>query len=51
MIKNHKNSKLDQFDKLNEELQEAFFCEMGINVIWVDDHAEIPEIIEEIRTK
>ncbi len=37
------------FESVNEELQESFFNELGINVIWVDDYDEIPDILKRIK--
>ncbi|KST88943.1 USG protein [Lactococcus lactis subsp. lactis] len=40
---------LDSFEQVNEELQESFFRELGVNIIWFDDFNEIPELIKEIK--
>ena len=37
------------FEGVNESLQELFFEEMGINVIWVDEYSEVPEILRQIK--
>lgn len=38
------------FEGVNESLQELFFEEMGINVIWVDDYSEVPEILRQMKS-
>ncbi len=37
------------FENVNEALQESFFKELGVNIIWVDNYAEIPSIIKQIK--
>ncbi|SDF86862.1 SIR2-like domain-containing protein [Paenibacillus sp. cl6col] len=37
------------FDTVNQKLQEEYYKELGLNVIWVDDYSEIPSILEKIR--
>lgn len=37
------------FNHVNEELQESFFKELGINIIWVDSFDEIPLILNNIK--
>ncbi|SFM04900.1 SIR2 family protein [Halanaerobium salsuginis] len=39
---------IEKFDLVNRKLQEEFFKELGLNVIWVEEHKEIPEIIAKI---
>ncbi len=38
-----------KFEQINEELQESFYKELGVNVIWVDEYREIPSIIKSIK--
>lgn len=40
---------IKSFQNANETLQESFFKELGINVLWVDDYAEIPNILKAIK--
>ncbi|RFA31969.1 hypothetical protein CAI16_19415 [Virgibacillus dokdonensis] len=37
------------FNHVNEELQESFFKELGINIIWVDSFDDIPLILNRIK--
>ncbi|MBO0425859.1 SIR2 family protein [Enterococcus faecium] len=41
--------KLLNFEQVNEELQESFFRELGVNIVWYDDHVEIPKLLETIK--
>lgn len=49
MKESDKVESLKSFENVHESLQESFFKESGINVIWVDEFSEIPEIIKEIK--
>lgn len=40
---------IKSFENVNEALQESFFKELGINIIWFDDFAEIPSILKQIK--
>ncbi len=42
-------SNIEKFDTVNQKLQEEYYKELGLNVIWVDDYDEIPSILEKIR--
>lgn len=44
-----KDSALKSFEHVNESLQESFFQELGINIIWVNDYSEIPSILKQIK--
>lgn len=44
-----KENVLSSFNIINSDLQEKFFEQLGINIIWVEDYNEIPDIIESIR--
>lgn len=37
------------FERSNESLQESFFNEIGVNIIWVDDYNEIPLLLKKIK--
>ena len=40
---------LKTFTVVNQELQESFFRDLGLNVIWFDEYSEIPKILDSIR--
>ena len=40
---------IKSFEKVNESLQESFFKEIGVNVIWIDEFAEIPILLKQIK--
>lgn len=40
---------IKSFERVNESLQESFFRELGINVIWIDTFNEIPIILKQIK--
>lgn len=40
---------IKSFERVNETLQESFFKELGVNVIWIDDFSEIPTILKQIK--
>lgn len=40
---------LKTFTVVNQDLQESFFRELGLNVIWFDEYSEIPKILDSIR--
>lgn len=40
---------LSSFNVINTDLQEKFFEQLGIKVIWIENYNEIPDIIENIR--
>ncbi|MFE4569700.1 SIR2 family protein [Paenibacillus chitinolyticus] len=40
---------IEKFDIVNHKLQEEYYKELGLNVIWVDDFKEIPTILKRIR--
>lgn len=42
-------SNIEKFDTVNQKLQEEYYKELGLNVIWVNDYEEIPSILEKIR--
>lgn len=39
---------LENFTVVNQELQENFFKSIGVNVIWVEDYDEIPQLLNSI---
>ena len=43
------SSPTKSFENVNEALQESFFKELGINIIWYDDFPEIPGILKQIK--
>jgi hypothetical protein len=57
-IKDFKREKISQDDKLIEtineihhNLHEKSFDELGLNIIWYENHSEIPEILNLLNTK
>lgn len=40
---------IKSFEKVNETLQESFFKELGVNVIWIDKFSEIPNMLKHIK--
>lgn len=43
------NDAIKSFEGVNESLQESFFRELGVNVIWVDEYCEIPNLLRQIK--
>ena len=43
------SSPTKSFENVNEALQESFFKELRINIIWYDDFPEIPGILKQIK--
>ncbi len=41
---------IKNFEKANEALQESFYRELGINVLWVEEYSEIPKLLKEIKS-
>jgi hypothetical protein len=42
-------SNIGKFNTLNHGIQEEVMHELGLNIIWIDDYDELPEIIRSIR--
>lgn len=40
---------LESFNIVNNELQEKFFEQLGMKIIWVEKYEEIPELLESIK--
>ena len=40
---------IKSFERVNETLQESFFKELGVNVIWIDRFDEIPDLLKQIK--
>lgn len=40
---------IKSFERVNETLQESFFKELGVNVIWIDKFSEIPNVLKQIK--
>lgn len=49
MKESGKNNSIKSFEKVNESLQESFFKELGVNIIWVDEFNEIPILLKQIK--
>lgn len=43
------NDAIKSFEGVNESLQESFFRDLGVNVIWVDEYYEIPNLLRQIK--
>lgn len=41
---------IGSFEKANEALQESFYKELGINVLWIDQYSEIPNMLKMIKS-
>lgn len=41
---------IQKFDTVNQKLQEEYFKELGLNILWVDDYNQIPSILDKIRS-
>ncbi len=41
---------IKSFERVNESLQESFFKEMGINIIWIEEFSEVPIILKKIKS-
>lgn len=44
-----KSDSIKSFENVNEALQESFYKELGINIIWVNDFTEVPDILKKIK--
>lgn len=44
-----KSNSIKSFENVNDALQESFYKELGINIIWFDDFKEIPGILKNIK--
>lgn len=40
---------IKKFAMVHQKLKEAELSELGLNVIWIDNHAEIPNLLDELR--
>lgn len=47
--KDKKSNVMSRFQIVNESLQENFYADLGVNVIWIDDYKEIPVILKKIK--
>ncbi|KEZ94557.1 SIR2 family protein [Nonlabens ulvanivorans] len=45
-----KSKKYQEFSKLHHKIQEDTFNKIGLNVIWYEDHKEVPSLLEKLRT-
>ncbi len=44
-----KSNSIESFERVNETLQESFFKELGVNVLWIDEFSDIPTILKQIK--
>ena len=49
LASSNESSSIRSFENVNETLQESFFKQLGINIIWFDNFSEIPGILKEIK--
>lgn len=47
---NIRDDVIQKFAHVNEKLQEKSFQELGLNIIWIEDYDEIPQILDSIRS-
>jgi len=40
---------IKSFERVNESLQETFFSELGVNLLWIDEFSEIPILLKQIK--
>lgn len=43
------DSGIKEFENVNETLQESFYKDIGVNIIWVNEYNEIPQILKKIK--
>ncbi len=43
------SNSIRQFEAVNESVQEEFFKQLGINLIWVEEYNEIPKLLNDIK--
>ena len=39
---------LEIYQRIDNNIQVGYYQELGLNIIWIDDYSEIPEILERI---
>ena len=39
------NKVIDLYKNIDDSIRESFFATLGLNIIWVNDYNEIPEIL------
>mgnify|MGYP004514115895 CR=1 FL=1 len=44
-----KSNSIESFERVNETLQESFFKELGVNVLWIDEFSDIPMLLKQIK--
>ena len=45
----HKSNSIKSFENVNDALQESFYEELGVNIIWFDEFNEIPGILKNLK--
>ncbi|MGQ8871110.1 SIR2 family protein [Paenibacillus sp. TSA_86.1] len=43
------NASIEKFDIVNQNLQEDYYKELGLNIVWYDSYEEIPKLIKQIK--
>lgn len=46
---NINNTSIEKFDVVNQKLQEDYYKELGLNIVWYDSYKEIPNLIKQIK--
>ena len=49
LVEANDDESIRNFERINESLQESFFNEIGVNIIWIDDYNEIPLLLKKIK--
>jgi len=44
-----KSNAIKSFENVNDALQESFYKELGVNIIWFDEYNEIPGILKNLK--
>lgn len=45
----NKSNKYKEFSKLHHKIQEDTFKSIGLNIIWYENHSEVPQILEKLK--
>lgn len=48
-VSNINLNNIQKFDTANQKLQEEYYKDLGLNIIWVDDFNQITDMLDEIR--
>ncbi len=45
------NDILQMYQRIDDNIREAYYRQLGLNIIWIDDHKEIPDILLKLLEK